>query len=365
MSDIFISYARSTEGQAKQIAKALRALGYGVWRDDEIPAHRAYAEVIEERLRSAKAVVVVWSAEAAKSQWVFSEANRAREDGKLVQLSVEATRLPMRFDTIQCADLSGWTGEGEHPNWRRVTASIRELVKTTGGATASSPLAAAPRVSESANAEPLLAVLAFDNLSNDPEMAYFSDGVSEEIQQSVARGADLKVIGRTSSFQYRGADKAVRRVAAELGASHVLDGAVRRSGPRVRISAQLIECARETTLWSDRFDGGLEDVFTLQDEIAAAVAAALKVVFAPAPASTPVDPAAYELYLKARELYDSRFTEPDSIRTAVELLERATTLAPRFARAWADLALVRAYLMSVHGVGESYATARDLVAAAA
>ena len=77
LSDIFISYARSTEPQAKQVAEALRALGYGVWRDDELPAHRPYGEVIEERLKAAKAVVVIWSAEAVKSEWVRSEADRA------------------------------------------------------------------------------------------------------------------------------------------------------------------------------------------------------------------------------------------------------------------------------------------------
>src|SRR5260370_2060112 len=91
MTDIFISYARSTETQAKQIAEALRSLGYGVWRDDELPAHRAYAEVIEERLRSAKAVVVMWSAEAVKSQWVKAEANVARTAGTLVHLTLYAT----------------------------------------------------------------------------------------------------------------------------------------------------------------------------------------------------------------------------------------------------------------------------------
>jgi TolB-like protein len=84
-------------------------------------------------------------------------------------------------------------------------------------------------------AEPLLTVLAFDNLSGDPEMAYFSDGVSEEIQQTVARGTDLKVIGRASSFQFRGADKAAAHVASALNATHVLDGAVRRSGAHLRI----------------------------------------------------------------------------------------------------------------------------------
>src|SRR5580704_15057520 len=98
MSDVFISYARSTEATALAVAGALQALGYSVWRDDELPSHRAYSDVIEEQLQSAKAVVVIWSAEAVKSQWVRSEADRARSDDKLVQLTVDGARLPMPFD---------------------------------------------------------------------------------------------------------------------------------------------------------------------------------------------------------------------------------------------------------------------------
>ena len=98
MSEVFISYARSTAARAQQIADGLRALGYGVWRDDELPAHRSYADVIEERLKAAKAVVVVWSAEAVKSEWVRSEADRARADHKLVQLTVDGFPPPMPFD---------------------------------------------------------------------------------------------------------------------------------------------------------------------------------------------------------------------------------------------------------------------------
>src|SRR5580704_1018859 len=105
MPDIFISYARSTEVQARRIGDALRDLGYGVWRDDELPPHRDYAEVIEERLRAAKAVVVVWSAEAVKSQWVRAEADLAREAGTLVQLSLDGAVPPLPFNRIQCADM--------------------------------------------------------------------------------------------------------------------------------------------------------------------------------------------------------------------------------------------------------------------
>jgi TolB-like protein len=272
VTEIFVSYARSTATQAQAVVAALRALGYSVWIDDDLPAHRTFGGVIEEQMAAAKAAVVIWSADAVRSEWVLSEANRAREDRKLVQVTTDRSRLPMPFDTIQCVDLAGWTGEADAPGWRKVLASIRELVTETTPAQRRQ-VAADPT-------EPLLAVLAFDNLSGDAEMAYFSDGVSEEILQTVARGAELKVIGRGSSFQFRGRDKAAAHVAAALSATHVLDGSVRRSGNKVRIAANLIECERETTIWSDRFDRELSDVFALQDEIAAAVAAALKVAFA-------------------------------------------------------------------------------------
>src|SRR6187401_1301542 len=122
MADIFVSYGRSTESQAKQVVDALRAAGYSVWRDDELPAHRSYGDVIEERLRSAKAVLVLWSAEAAKSQWVRAEADAARELGTLIQSSVDGTVPPIPFNQIQCADLTGWQGESDHAGWRKLKA---------------------------------------------------------------------------------------------------------------------------------------------------------------------------------------------------------------------------------------------------
>ena len=212
--------------------------------------------------------------------------------------------------------------------------------------------------------EVLLAVLAFDNLSGDRALDYFSDGVSEEIQQTLARGADLKVIGRTSSFQFRGADKVVRRVAAELNATHVLDGSVRKDGPRVRISVQLIECASQTTLWSDRFDRELTDIFALQDEIAAAIATALKTTFANAAPVGKVDPAAYDLYLQARASIPGVSAGQDP---RIVMLERAVALAPHLAPAWATLAVRRAWQSRVKTLEAAQAAAAraDVESAAA
>ncbi|RZV51289.1 MAG: toll/interleukin-1 receptor domain-containing protein, partial [Sphingomonadaceae bacterium] len=120
MSDIFISYARSTEEVAKAVGQQLVAAGHKVWRDDELPAHRSYSDVIEERLEQAKAVVVLWSAEAARSQWVRAEADIARNRGTLVQMSVDGTTPPIPFNQIQCADLNGWSGNDDHAGWKKV-----------------------------------------------------------------------------------------------------------------------------------------------------------------------------------------------------------------------------------------------------
>ncbi len=193
-------------------------------------------------------------------------------------------------------------------------------------------------------ATPVLAVLAFDNLSGDPDMGWFSDGLSVEILQTVAHGADLKVIGHGSSFRFRGPDKAARDVAAQLGATHVLDGAVRRAGSRLRVSAHLVDGASGVTLWSMTFEREITDVFAVQDEIAGAAAAALRLAFAPVRPKGAIDPAIYDLYLRARSPLGGLASSSDEAQHArsLELLDAVTAVAPDFARAWGELAMRRA-----------------------
>jgi TolB-like protein len=336
VADVFISYARSTSEPAKLIAAALRSDGYSVWIDDDLPAHRDYSSVIEEHLRSAKAVVVLWSSDAVKSRWVPAEADIAHEAGTLVQLSLDDAAPPLPFNRMQCSAMQGWTGDLNAPVWRKVVAGVAELVGRPSPPEKDDALPTKP-------AEPLLAVLAFDNLSGDPELAYFSDGVSEEIQQTVAQGSHLKIVARSSSFQFRGADKAVGKVAAELKVTHLLDGSVRRSGGRVRISAQLVRCAGQVTLWANRFDGDLSDVFALQEQIAEAVAQALKVTLAAPAQAQPLDPAIYELFLKARGIIgEGGRVFDDTAAVALPLLEQVVAAAPDQAAAWELLAKSRA-----------------------
>lgn len=126
--DIFISYARSTEAQAKAVEEALTAKGYAVWRDKQLAAHGSYADVIRSRLDAARAVIVLWSAPAVNSDWVRSEADYARCANKLVQAALDGARLPMPFDQLQCANLAGWRGEPTHPGWGQVLDGLGALL---------------------------------------------------------------------------------------------------------------------------------------------------------------------------------------------------------------------------------------------
>ncbi len=129
MADVFLSYAREGLVAAKRVATGLRSHGFSVWFDEHLPAHRAYSEVIEEQLDASAAVLVLWSEAATRSQWVRSEANRARETGRLVQVRLNDCRLPMPFDQIQCADLRDWSGDPHAPGWERALESIAALAK--------------------------------------------------------------------------------------------------------------------------------------------------------------------------------------------------------------------------------------------
>ena len=172
--DVFISYARSSEQQAHRIAEQLRKEGFSVWRDDELPAHRSYSDVIEERLKSAKAVVVLWCAESAKSHWVRAEADTAREAGTLVQATLDSSLPPMPFNQIQCADLNGWNGDTSSAGWRKLEGSVAALV---AGTAEESPLPA-PTSHRAQAVHASICVLPFVNMSGETEQEYFSDGIS-------------------------------------------------------------------------------------------------------------------------------------------------------------------------------------------
>jgi TolB-like protein len=170
-------------------------------------------------------------------------------------------------------------------------------------------------------------------MSSDPEQEYFSDGLTEELLNLLSRIPELRVTSRSSSFFYKGKDFQISDVGQALGVGHVLEGSVRRSGETIRITAQLIEVNSDIHIWSNTWDRKFEDVFAIQDEIAAAVVDALKIsMLGEAPRVAETTPEAYALYLQGRSFYARR--NADGTRQAAKLLERALEIDNQYAPAW-------------------------------
>ncbi len=193
-----------------------------------------------------------------------------------------------------------------------------------------------------------IAVLPFVNMSSDPEQEFFSDGISEEILNALARVKELKVAGRTSSFAFKGQNQDLRQIGETLGVDHILEGSVRKAGDTVRITAQLIQVEDGFHLWSDAYDRELTNVFEIQDEIAAAILEQMKkhlvgVEISDAPQlAQRTDPEVYDKYLLARQrIYERRQL---SIETAVKLLDEAIAKDPDYAPAYAQRGIAKLLL---------------------
>ena len=206
------------------------------------------------------------------------------------------------------------------------------------GEPADSPVAAAPISKKS------VAVLPFVNMSADKDQDYFSDGIAEEILNALAQVQDLKVAGRTSSFQFKGKNQDLRAVGQALGVAHVLEGSVRKQGDKVRITAQLVQTADGFHVWSESYDGDLKDVFQLQENIARAITDKLQVILSGNQAERLVsvstsNPEAYSLYLQASQIFNRR----DGARfgEAISQLQEALRLDPKFARAHSRIAALQ------------------------
>ncbi len=186
-----------------------------------------------------------------------------------------------------------------------------------------------------------IAVLPFVNMSADSDQEYFSDGITEELLNLLAQIPELRVISRSTAFTFKGKEIVISEVAKKLNVAHILEGSVRRSGNKVRITAQLIDARTDTHLWSETYDRELDDIFAIQDEISAKVVADLKLkLLGGVPKSEQIDPRAYELFLRGRHLLHKGDAGADEVEAAA-LLERAVELQPDWVAAAAEL--MRAY----------------------
>jgi TolB-like protein len=229
---------------------------------------------------------------------------------------------------------------GEH-TLKNIAQPVRVYCVSPSG------VAAATRPSLPLPGKPSIAVLPFQNMSGDPEQEYFADGIVEEIITALSRFHQLFVIARNSSFTYKGRAVDVKQVGRELGVRYVLEGSVRKSANRVRITGQLVDASTGAHLWADRFDGGLEDIFDLQDQVTASVVGAI----APKLEQVEIERAkrkpterldAYDYYLRGVAAFHVGMTK-ESIEDALRLFSKALDLDPDFALAYARAALCHGF----------------------
>lgn len=384
MADVFISYARADEAVARRVAKALQGAGLDVWWDADLPAHRAYSEVIERELAEAKAVIVLWSKTSAASQWVRAEADCARNKGNLVQAQIDGTLPPMPFNQIQCADLSGWRGSAKHAGWSKVEASIKSLVPGDmhGAPAPTRRFAASGRLlpygwimaavlalivaagvyvyafgPPGQDRKPVLAVLPFRNF--DPQDASLVSGIWEDTRAAIGRNPQLIVLGPKTAEQLANKGEGAARKAAD----YLIQASVRRAGDRIRVTANLVRTKSGEQLWGEAFDRKLDDVFGLQTQIANEIEGRIRGRLA-AKGGTIAEHIAtsgevYVLYADARAKIRKR--DPELLDTARDQLREVVRRDPNFAPGWATMAEVLTMLLPFEndgragGLAEQYA----------
>lgn len=237
-----------------------------------------------------------------------------------------------------------------HNSWRWALAGIGAAVIGVAAAYAAfnaAPGVGAPRTNAmpasagvpSIASDPSIAVLPFINMSSDKAQEFFSDGIAEELLNLLAKVPKLRVIARTSSFSFKGKQVDINEIAKKLNVAAVLEGSVRKSDNRVRITVQLIRASDSAHLWSETYDRTVDDIFKVQDEIAAAVVSQLKItLLGAAPTAKPIDPRAYALILQAK--YIAHQGALDSDERAIALFRQALAIAPDAAAAWDGLTSV-------------------------
>jgi len=246
-----------------------------------------------------------------------------------------AKKLNLMIFTVMALALAYFSYDKFVLSGDRETAAIQSAMEEAASATQAgqvTPEAGLPALDKS------IAVLPFVNMSSDEEQEYFSDGISEEILNSLAKVGELKVAGRTSSFAFKGQNQDLRKIGETLGVQNILEGSVRKSGDKVRITAQLIKVDDGFHLWSETYDRQLDDIFTIQDEIATAILQELKAVLLDGAdtivAATRTHPEVYDLYLLAKQRMYER-TEL-TVQSAADLLDQAIATDPEYAPAYAQ-----------------------------
>jgi TolB-like protein/Tfp pilus assembly protein PilF len=414
---VFLSYAREDTDSARRIADALRAFGVEVWFDqNELRGGDAWDQMIRSQIRTCALCIPIISATTQsrgegyfRREWkiavermqdmasgvpylipvVIDETLEKEAAVPEEFMKVQWTRMPRGVPTSQFVDRvrhmldrprkgvaeagrAGSTGNvdaaGGRPR-RSAHLWITAAIIAAGAAIAAAVLIgrkaapAQPPVSQVA-ASPVaavndksIAVLPFENMSDDKDSGFFADGIHEDILTNLALIREFRVVSRTSVMPYRTTSKSMRQIAQELGVAYILEGSVRREGNKVRVTGQLIHAATDEHVWAQAYDRDLTDIFAIQAELSQQIAAALKTALSPEEkvmiARRPTEnTAAYDLYLRARDVDNHGGVSLADLEKEEALDQRAVELDPSFAAAWGHLARVEA-LFSFWGFDQS------------
>ena len=359
MADVFVSYSRRDKARIVPLVAAIESKGWSVWWDRDMPPGQEFDRQIDAQLAAADAVLVVWSKDSVGSRWVRGEAREAADRDIMVPVRFDGATLPIdvrAFHTIDLDDACGGdTGSLQvqdmvHALGALITRQRASQPDTPSRAQAtvdtSSSQAIQPAMAHAAAPGPdrvEICVLPFANLGGDPEQAYFSDGITEDIITELSRWRMLAVRSRSTSFRYRGVAVDLRQVARELNVRFIVEGSVRRMGERIRITAQLIDSETGNHVWAEKFDRALADIFTVQDQVVQTIVSTLvgRVQACDAERARrkpPASLAAYECVLKGNAL---PWDEADGVAEATRLFEKAIALDPGYGLGHALLAAMR------------------------
>jgi TolB-like protein len=356
--DIFLSYNREDQTRAKLFAEGFERAGLKVWWDVGLTPGEAYDQVTEKALRTAKAVVVLWSPRSVESRWVRAEATLADRNKTLVPCMIEPCERPIMFELTQTAELSHWQGDATDKAWLAFLAGVRRFVAKEAAPAVEAPATplAAPTVQETlkpgqSGSAPSLAVLPFTNRSHLPEDEVFAEGMVEDVVWALSQGVNVRVLGSAATAMLnRAAFTDLAALGRQLGVRYLLEGNVRRVGANLRVTTQLLEAATGAVQWAAKFDRPLTELAELQEELVTEIAASLDAqVYSlemERALKKPGDITAWEAVARSVSAYRKldAATHVDAIAEA----RRAVAIAPDYAPGHAMLAvaLASAYLVS-------------------
>ncbi len=368
---VFLSYASQDADAARRICAALRAIGLDVWFDQSaLRGGDAWDASIRRQIKECSLFVPIISANTQtreegyfRLEWKLAVDRShlmAEDKAFLLPVVIDATldgsaRVPEKFREVHWTHLPA--GEAAADFAEQVhrllsDGAVQPQVKSSRAEPAATATVPTPAVATPASESQSIAVLPFVNRSHSEEDEYFSDGLADELLNVLAKIRGLRVAARTSSFQFKGKNDDIASIGRKLNVTTVLEGSVRKSGNRMRISVQLVKVADGYHLWSETYDRTFDDIFAVQDDIAQSVVKELRTMLLGTPEDAPTvqevtaqvaaaskgratDPEAHRLFLQAR-YFEARSNRDDAIKS-IDYFKQAVALDPAFALAWAEL----------------------------